>query len=267
MISLKTLFRNTAALCAILTVGVSLAEDGVVRLSDRSQSQTASGIQRAGFVNTEPCGESCYTPQPCPSHCSAAPCFTGSDPCNTGICYSGGCNNGVGGMCNSGMCNSGMCYTPMDCNSCFAGGDNCDMNGGWGNNRNNYRDGRGRGRGGRNNPCDDGRPRGFVDKCRNANARACDRLFGWMIPSGNCGQGSPWLGKYHMAYADQPSYIDHRDTHLYAAPGYGMPMTVPLAPNVNHAYNYSSGLPGSRVTHIGNYNPLTSPRPLKCQTW
>lgn len=88
-----------------------------------------------------------------------------------------------------------------------------------------------------------------------------------MIPAGNCGQGSPWFGKYHMAYADQPSYVDPRDTRLYAAQGYGMPMTVPLAPNVNYAYNYSAGLPASRITQIGNYNPQTSPRRLPCQTW
>lgn len=88
-----------------------------------------------------------------------------------------------------------------------------------------------------------------------------------MIPSGYCGQGLPPVGKYHMTYADQPSYIDPRDTQLYAAQGYGMPMSVPLAPNVNHAYNYSSGLPASRITHIGSYNPRTSPQRLNCQSW
>ncbi len=90
---------------------------------------------------------------------------------------------------------------------------------------------------------------------RNKNARLADRLFGWMIPSGCCGRGCPPVGKYHMTYADQPGYMDPRDGQMYAAQGYGMPMTVPLAPNVNHQYNYSATLPASRVTQIGNYNP------------
>lgn len=102
---------------------------------------------------------------------------------------------------------------------------------------------------------------------RNKNARLADHLFGWMIPSGCCGQGCPPVGKYQVTYANQPDYIDPRDTQVYAAQGYGMPMAVPLAPNVTHTYNYSSGLPSSRVTHIGNYNPNTSVQPLYHQTW
>jgi hypothetical protein len=102
---------------------------------------------------------------------------------------------------------------------------------------------------------------------RNKNARLANHLFGWMIPSGCCGQGCPPAGKYQVTYADQPDYIDSRDTQMYGAQGYGMPMTVPLAPNVNQAYNYSSGIPASRITQIGNYNPQTSPQPLYHQTW
>jgi hypothetical protein len=102
---------------------------------------------------------------------------------------------------------------------------------------------------------------------RNKNARLADHLFGWLVPSGCCGQGCPPVGKYHMVYADQPDYTDPRDTQLYAAQGYGMPMTVPLAPNVNHAYNYSAGVPASRVTPISNYNPQTSLQSLPCQSW
>ncbi len=252
MISLRCTFRNTAALCALLTVGVSVAEDGVVRMSDRGVNPSGSAIQKA-LHSSGPCAESCYVPQ----ECYMVPGCNTCDPCDGGMCYSGGCDNG--------MCNS--CYTPMDCNSCFSGCDNSGM-GGWGNGCQNCQGHNGRGRGrGMNDQCNDGRQAGFLQKCKNANNRACDRLFGWMVPSGNCGQGSPWFGKYHMTYADQPSYIDPRDTQLYAAQGYNMPITVPLAPTVNHSYNYSSGLPASRVTQIGNYNPISSPRPLKCQTW
>ena len=248
MISLKNLLKNTALLCTMLTAGVTLAEDGVVRMSDRSAAKSASGIQQASCTTIGPCGESCYIPQPCPSQC-CPPSYSMCDPC-------------YGGMCDAGNCNMGSCYTQTDCNSCYNG-----MNGGWGNSCDSCQDPcyGGRGRNGRK--CCDGRTPSYAEKCKESNNCLCDRLFGWMIPSGNCGQGSPWLGKYHMTYADQPSYIDPRDTQLYAAQGYGMPMSVPLAPNVHHAYNYSSGMPASRITHIGNYNPMTSPRPLKCQSW
>ena len=101
----------------------------------------------------------------------------------------------------------------------------------------------------------------------NKNARLADKLFGWMIPSGCCGQGCPPIGKYHMTYADQPDYADPRDSQIYAAQGYGMPITVPLAPIVNHTYNYSAGIPSSRITHIGNYDPQSSPQRLPHQTW
>ena len=253
MISLKNLLKNTALLCTMLTAGVTLAEDGVVRMSDRSAAKSASGIQQASCTTIGPCGESCYIPQPCPSQC-CPPSYSMCDPC-------------YGGMCDAGNCNMGSCYTQTDCNSCYSGGNANGMNGGWGNSCDSCQDPcyGGRGRNGRK--CRDGRNPSYAEKCKESNNCLCDRLFGWMIPSGNCGQGSPWLGKYHMTYADQPSYIDPRDTQLYAAQGYGMPMTVPLAPNVHHAYNYSSGMPASRITHIGNYNPMTSPRPLKCQSW
>jgi hypothetical protein len=263
MMSLKSFFRNTAALCAILTAGVMPAEDGVVRMSDRNTATDASetDIEQVGFFRREKgcadsaCGESCYVPQPCPGQWTQS--CNQCDPCMTW---------NQGGY--------GSCYTPTDCNSCYSG---CDAyGGGWGNGCQTCNDPHGgrRGRGGRRGhgdcDCPDCNQRGsrkFAKKCKDANNRVCDRLFGWMIPSGCYGQGAPWLGKYHMTYADQPSYIDPRDTQLYAAQGYGMPITVPLAPNVNHTYNYSSGIPASRVTTIGNYNPMSSPRPLNCQTW
>jgi len=102
---------------------------------------------------------------------------------------------------------------------------------------------------------------------RNRNSRLSNKLFGWLVPSGNCGQGTPPVGKYHMTYAHQPDYFDPRDTQLYGAQGYGMPMTVPLAPNVRHAYNYSAGVPASRITPVSNYNPQTSVRRLPHQSW
>ncbi len=101
----------------------------------------------------------------------------------------------------------------------------------------------------------------------NKNARLADKLFGWMVPSGCGGQGCPPVGKYHMTYADQPDYVNPNDSQIYAAQRYGMPITVPLAPNVNHTYNYSAGIPSSRITTIGNYNPVTTPQRLPHQSW
>ena len=113
------------------------------------------------------------------------------------------------------------------------------------------------------NPCRCGHGHGHVDY----GDKVFSCLFGWAFPSGACGQGLPLVGKYHMVYADQPGYVNPADTQLYSAPGYGMPVTVPLAPTVNYQYNYSSGLPASRVTTIGTWNPITSPTALPYQSW
>ena len=297
MISISKTLRSTAALCVILTAGISVAQEGVVRMSDRSNTPAPDGagvvrmtgsrgpaIQRTSFVMPDgSCSDQCgaqgclppggLAPQQCVPGCMAPQqCWVVQD-CQT-------CD----------PCNSGSCYLPQDCNTYFSSCDSTGMPACWcqqcqcspcqcG------------GRGGRRNgsfgdshrdhvntlfarPVDsdtgskvrDGW-RGQSMSFRNKNARLANLLFGWMVPSGCCGQGCPPVGAYHVTYADQPDYFDQRDTELYAAQGYGMPMTVPLAPHVNHAYNYSAGVPASRVTHIGNYNPQTSPRPLYKQTW
>ena len=95
----------------------------------------------------------------------------------------------------------------------------------------------------------------------------CNCLFGWAIPSGNCGQGLPLFGKYHTVYADNPGYVNPADTQLYATGANGLPVVIPTAPNVNYQYNYSSGMPSSRITTLGTWNPQTSPQRMKFQTW
>ncbi len=60
----------------------------------------------------------------------------------------------------------------------------------------------------------------------------------------------PLAGKYHIAYPVDPAYFDRRDGQVYAAAGYGGPVSVPLAPVVNHTYNYSWGIPSSRLTPV-----------------
>ena len=76
--------------------------------------------------------------------------------------------------------------------------------------------------------------------------------FGYFFPSGAYGKGAPPTGHYSMVYPLNPSYIDPRDTQTYAAPGYGGPVGVPLAPVVHHQYNYGWGVPSSRLTAISN---------------
>lgn len=245
MISISKTLRSTAALCVILTAGISVAQDGVVRISDRSNTPAPNGegvvrmsgsrgpaIQRTSFVMAEPNDCNTYF-----ASCDS----TGMPACWCQQCQCSPCQCGARG----GRRNGSFGDIHRDhVNTLFAGSADCETG-------STVRD------------CWRGQSLSF----RNKNARLGNLLFGWMVPSGCCGQGCAPVGAYHVTYADQPDYIDQRDTQLYAAQGYGMPITVPLAPNVNHTYNYSAGVPASRVTHIGNYNPQTSPRPLYKQTW
>lgn len=57
-------------------------------------------------------------------------------------------------------------------------------------------------------------------------------------------------GRYTKVYSVDPWHSDVRDGRVYAAKGYGIPMTVPLPPNVEHEYNYGWGIPSSRLTPI-----------------
>lgn len=83
-----------------------------------------------------------------------------------------------------------------------------------------------------------------------------DRLrarYGYFIPEGSCGHGTPPFGHYHMGYAVNPYHFDPRDAGVFAAQGWGIPMTVPLAPTVEHQFNYGWGIPSSRLTGIYRY--------------
>ncbi len=74
-------------------------------------------------------------------------------------------------------------------------------------------------------------------------------------PMGNGGEGVSPFGCYHLVYAANPNDSDPRDSQLYAAQGYGVPISVPLAPTVRHTMNYSTGMPSSRLTPISNVVP------------
>lgn len=301
------LIRSTAAVCVLMVSGFVHAEDGVVRISDRSSSATAnSGVVRVSDHRSQPvqavnyqhghwdpsaecavpqqavCQPGCEAPIYCPAEgcqtygrqfVAAEGCFDGGgyasqccpDQCcpgqhGPGQCCPGQCGP-AGHCCQCGpCCQCGQCSPNGQCccngkgtfgachqqnmNCLFAGsvstGTGCPAHDFW---------------------------HGQSLSFRNKNARLSNLLFGWMVPSGCCGQGCPPFGKYHVTYADQPDYADPRDGQLYGAQGYGMPMTVPLAPNVRQQYNYSWGVPASRLTPISNYNPMTSPQPLYHQTW
>ena len=75
-------------------------------------------------------------------------------------------------------------------------------------------------------------------------ARVCGKL-GYFT---GCNQ--PIVGTYAMGYPLNPDYFDPRDWSVYAAQGYGTPVAVPLAPQVEHTYNYGWGIPASRLTPI-----------------
>ncbi|MCA9042379.1 MAG: hypothetical protein KDA65_18645 [Planctomycetaceae bacterium] len=81
----------------------------------------------------------------------------------------------------------------------------------------------------------------------------------YFIPEGSGGKGTPLVGCYNMIYSANPMYFDQRDGGVYAAQGYGMPVSVPLAPNVKQMYNYSWGVPSSRLTRISRVVPPYGP--------
>lgn len=90
--------------------------------------------------------------------------------------------------------------------------------------------------------------------CHDGSGQAmCDYLrckFGYFIPTGAGGAGVPCVGKYSRVYPQDPYYFDQRDGQTWAAQGYGAPIAVPLAPVVSHTFNYSTGIPSSRLTPI-----------------
>lgn len=79
--------------------------------------------------------------------------------------------------------------------------------------------------------------------------------FGYFVPTGAGGKGAPPWGHYKMVYPVDPYHFDQRDGQVYAAPGHNGPVAVPIAPVVNHTYNYGWGIPSSRLTPIAH--PLT----------
>ena len=276
-----------AAICVLATSGFVAAEEGVVCISAtngnagvvRMNASAGGAVQHAAldspaafagllqqvnngpsaaFASVSPCQNAAWTQNAGPgaspfqfagfssSQCGADECSPQAACGAPAACCEQGCKTG-----NCNMCDGYGCYGAgyqRRVTRLFAGAV-------------------------AQNPCNP-QPRAkrwWRGQCVNyhaRNQRLANHLFGWMVPSGCCGQGCPPIGKYQITYANDPDYADHRDNgQAYGAQGYGMPLSVPLAPTVRQAYNYSWGTPSSRITPMGNYTPQTSLRPLYHQTW
>ncbi|QDT39614.1 hypothetical protein [Stratiformator vulcanicus] len=178
------------------------AEEGVVRISDRSDSGVDGGHVQMGFKKfINPCIEDCAPV--CGSECG--------EYCK-GRCYNGGCKLGLFGK---SLCKGhGHGY----CGHC--NGRGCSLCGGKG-----------------------------LCQCG-----LCGWLTNWVTNKHGLG------GAYSYVYAVDPNYFDQRDGKVYAANGFGLPVSVPLAPNVRHTYNYGWGVPSSRLTPVSRLraNPYVS---------
>jgi hypothetical protein len=239
------------------------------RASAISAQRYQSALVQHGYSPQNPCQNTAYGyPNPQgqfqsppvyqPISFSSGHCGCGANGCDSEVC------DGGGGGGRSGRCGTGNCYGSCDgnyfpsgrearkmrrngeeCDVCLAGDYNKRM-------------------------CtlfaracpDDGCTnwptrwwRGQQLNFLGRNQRLSNTLFGWLVPSGCNGQGCPTAGCYNVTYADDPGYSDGRDGGMaYGAQGYGVPVNVPLAPNVRQSYNYSWGTPSSRITPMGNYS-------------
>lgn len=187
--------------------------------------------------------DNCCCPQQsdccAPESCACPPCADGccADSCD-------GCGSGKASL------SDGFGFLKRDkCSAC--GGRGCE----------NCRRGRGHGAYANRHPlarCLGNQAAAHRARNRYASAAACQYLrckFGFLIHDGNGGVGSPLFGHYSIVYPVDPGYFDGRDGQVYAAQGYGGAVSVPLAPTVRHAYNYSWGVPSSRLTPVSNTTP------------
>ena len=230
--------RLAVGLITGLTINaVAQADDtGVVRISDRS----AQPVIRAQSPDAVAIEQASCESGACDTSCAPATCQPSCPP--HGIC---GPSHGlvVGRSCDWG--NLGDCNL-SDCPHCRPG-ENCPHCGSRGCL---FGDGSRCGTGG--------------DKCLDFFANGCDKILGCihdrlgLDKSGGDGFGVPPIGHYQLTYPVNPSYFDGRDGQVYAAQGYGGPVSVPLAPIVRNTYNYGWGVPSSRLTPISHPIP---PRP------
>ena len=265
---------------------------GVVRLSDQIPR---GGIQQISYAEAISCGQTAATGcanGACPAGaCTAGSCGKGA--CAAGSCANGACGprgyivrpNGAGNGAANGS------YDPNDpCRGRRLYGHGNRWNRevetytfrdlghdtfGWA--MPNKGNGNGNGNAGQNQ-CPHCRARGSkCDRCCRSqgwldqqadmfyarNRQQSDIMgahirgkLAFLTPMGNGGAGAPPFGCYQLVYPVAPDYAHPNDMQQqYGAQGYGVPMSVPLAPNVRHTMNYSAGMPASRLTPISNVVP------------
>ena len=261
----RTLLHNCCRATLGLMVGLAVcgsaqAEDfATVRITDRNKEIVIRGQspEEPELINLE-ATELQTAPAIQQTQCAAEPC---------GTCQNGTCQNGTCQPCPDGM----VCRScPDHCNRFDPGCHKCRLlNGICGH--------------GNGQDCpgfwaldSHGNPL-WIDDCPPShglgNGPDCPGMFGrmkdwcinfpdWLkhhgtipVPKGD-DPGVPLLGKYRLVYPVNPGYFDARDGQVYAAQGYGGPVSVPLAPNVRHTYNYGWGVPSSRLTPISHPLPV-----------
>lgn len=266
--------RKTSLWVAAVTVLTSLpafageGDAGVARISDTSQksaprtsTQAKSPIQQASFQGCTDGG------------CAATPV---ADPVST-PCGPGGCGTSSSGGSSFGGSSSGGSLFGGSGGSLFGGSSSGNSsrggifgNGGSASNRSTF-SGSGtrsaasnavRKTAGKVSGSASGWWQNQLAMRRARTARHNAALKRAFCPSGNCGQGAPPIGHYNMVYAADPNHFDQRDGSLYSAQGYGTPVTVPLAPNVHHQFNYGWGMPSSRITQISTPAGYSVQRPI-----
>lgn len=141
--------------------------------------------------------------------------------CPTGDCYGNAAGHGVGNGSGYGRGGHGA----------YGNG----MNGRYGNaGAMGYGAGNGSAYGNASGYANGGAGNGDCNQCNHNGCRSGRCLFG--------GCYKPVEGYYN----------DPRDSEVYSAVGYGVPVTVPLPPAVRYQYQYGWGLPSTRLTRVGN---------------
>ena len=278
------------AAVAVLTSLPAFAGEGdagVVRISDSGQRQTVRG-QSPAKRSPSPIKRTSYqgcTDGSCAAAPVADPVFSRSAsaaPCGPGGCPTSGSagSSGRGGIFGG---NGGMFGSSNRGNGSIWNGSSSRSSGSTrsGSSAGNRSSSRLAGAFGGSNGSSNG---GLTSGLRNGSSKVTDSASRWwqgqlamrrartarsnqalksaFCPSGNCGNGSPLAGHYNLVYAADPNYFDQRDGSLYSAQGYGTPVTVPLAPNVHHQFNYGWGMPSSRITQISTPAGYSVQRPI-----
>ena len=269
-----TLLTLLAAAPAFAGDGPAAGDEGVVTLTDRAPRATANSdaaVTPAGLLTRTPacdagCGDACGGG----ACCEGGACGNGS--CGNGACGDGSCGAGNGRTCGPtftlpGRCllaDRGVCCPTCGtgcgpegyCSSCGAAGVPCGGPG----------------------LCLPGLPcfgvpgvclpgaclpglpgaglcRGIPYWAPDGGPESCYLASLLGIGANACGDRHGLFGRYEHVYAVNPGYTDRREGNVWASAATGVPMAVPLAPNVRHTMEYGWGMPSSRLVPISRPAP------------